>query len=154
MTLACLDDIIEVAKTSDNADHTLHAVMTLSNLTSFETSQQELKEKGIDVYLSHLHATTKDPNIRRELAQSLAELGQPVAGGRLNDDRDMENDVEDDDDESRKSVKEELKNQIKVLVDRLEKEKRESELEKITSELFLVLQQKYELTTRTTHTQT
>lgn len=142
--MACLDDIIEVAKTSDNADHTLHAVMTLSNLTSFETSQQELKEKGIDVYLNHLHATTKDPNIRRELAQSLAELGQPVAGGgKRDDERDMENDAEDDDDETRKSVKEELKNQIKVLVDRLEKEKRESELEKITSELFLILQQKY-----------
>jgi hypothetical protein len=109
-----------------------------SNLASFDQSRLKIKEKGIDAYLKHLHANHKDPDIHKEVTQALAELGEFVKAAV--DDGDDSDEKEDDDD---KGVKEELKAQVKSLVERLETETKESELEKITAELQQVLLHKY-----------
>lgn len=134
----CLDNLLKVAKTTDNTDYLYRTVVCFSNLASFDQSRQKIKEKGIDAYLKHLHANHKDPDIHKEVTQALAELGEFVKAAV--DDGDDSDEKEDDDD---KGVKEELKAQVKSLVERLETEPKESELEKITAELQQVLLHKY-----------
>lgn len=135
----CLDNLLKVAKTTDNTDYLYRTVVCFSNLASFDQSRQKIKEKGIDAYLKHLHANHKDPDIHKEVTQALAELGEFVKAAV--DDGDDSDEKEDDDD---KGVKEELKAQVKSLVERLETETKESELEKITAELQQVLLHKKE----------
>lgn len=138
LATTCLDNLHKLAKTTDNSDYLYRSVVVLSNLASFEPSRQKIKEKGIDAFLKTLHSQNKDVDIQKEVTQALAELGEYVK--MAVEDADDADEKDDDDD---KGVKEELKQQIKTLVERLETETKESELEKITAELQQILLQKY-----------
>lgn len=134
----CLENLHKLARTTENNDYLYRVVVCLSNLASFEPSRQKIKEKGIDTLLKNLHAKNKDVDIQKEVTQALAELGEYVKMAV-----DVPEEAEEKDEDDDKGVKEELKQQVKTLVDRLEKETKESELEKITAELQQVLLHKY-----------
>jgi hypothetical protein len=153
--LSFVDDLVEVSKNSDNADHVLSTVMCLSNLTAFEDLHADIRAKGLVDYFSHLHESTKDADVLREVAQSMAELGEQVKSradtldkGKRKESKKQkqkqkeEDEDKEDEDEERKKAKEDLKAQIKNLVDRLEREKNELELEKVTHELGHILSHK------------
>jgi uncharacterized protein YjgD (DUF1641 family) len=130
-----------VAKTADNNDYIYRVVVCFSNLAAFEQVKQTLKDKNVVPFLKDLHANNKDPDIQKEAAQALAELDE-FAKTAVQDDE--ESDEEKKEEEEEKNVKEELKQQIKSLVDRLESETKEPELERITAELQQILQTKKE----------
>lgn len=139
LATSCLDNLHKLARTTENPEYLYRSIVCFSNLASFEGSRQIIKEKGIDNFLKSVHAKNRDPDIQKEVTQALAELGEYVK--MTVDDAAEEADEKDEEDD--KAVKEELKQQIKTLVDRLEHETNSAELEKITGELQQILLHKY-----------
>lgn len=129
----CLDNLTRVAQSTQINEHLYHAVVCFNNLAAVDESRQKLKEKGIHKYLTTLLAQTQDGDIQKEVTQALVELGELKTSDETEEAEEKE-DIEDE-----KAGKEELKQQIKTLVDRLERETKEPELEKLTLEIQQIL---------------